>query len=73
MAAATLPAPGTEFGPCPSDPGCAHTDCAASRTQAATPCGICGAPIGYDVRFYNDDERGLVHALCLEASYEGRP
>lgn len=76
MSAGTIPAPGTDLGPCTTTRSrgleltCGHTDCAASRADAATPCGLCGAPIGYETRYYRDDAHGLVHALCLESSYE---
>lgn len=66
MAAATLPAPGSEndLGPC--EPICAHTDCAAIRVMAMTPCRICRKAIGYETRFYQESDRRLVHAACLE-------
>lgn len=74
MAAGRLPAPGTEFGPCivPTPDGkgsdaCGHTDCAATRAEAATICRFCGKEIGYETRFYiESDTRQLVHADCLE-------
>ena len=63
MAAGTISAPGSEYGPCTDD--CAHIDCAASRDTAESPCTMCGHPIGYETRFYAD-RPGWVHALCLE-------
>lgn len=36
MAASTLPAPGTRFGPC--EPQCSHIDCEATRKMAAAIC-----------------------------------
>jgi hypothetical protein len=67
MAAATLPEPGTKFGPCIT---CQHRDCAETRAMAAHPCRLCGQPIGYNTRFYQDptsaDPHVLVHARCLE-------
>lgn len=65
----TLPAPGTELGPC--EGGCAHKDCAATRRDAATPCRICGEPIGYD-RPFHYEEGGAVHHSCLVDEVEGR-
>lgn len=68
MAAAPLPAPGTEYGPC--EPSCAHTDCAETRRMAALPCKHCGDPIGYDRPLFNvtpDDApvwTVLAHATC---------
>lgn len=66
MAAAFISKPGTEYGPCAE--GCNHTDCAASRAMADGVCRLCGKPIGYEVRFYQDPEskESLVHAICLE-------
>ncbi len=72
MAAITVPAPGTEYGPC--EEPCAHRDCAESRHMAAAICRFCERPIGYETRLYNDGASGsydLVHALCLEESVEG--
>ena len=64
MAAVTIPAPGTEFGPCLC-PECGHVDCAESRRQASTLCDICRLPIGYSNRFYQHDEwKVLTHQLC---------
>lgn len=69
MAATTLPAPGSEFGPCVEP--CAHRDCEATREMAAAACVHCSQPIGYDVRFYRVDlthPKGLyAHARCEEA------
>lgn len=67
MAAGTIAAPGTHAGPCEGE--CAHTDCAKTREMAATICGLCQKPIGYDRRFYSDTFMGveaLYHAPCLE-------
>lgn len=66
MAAGILPKPGTELGPC-EDHGCGHTDCAETRRMAAVICRLCGEPVGYERRFY-DDEGRLVHGACLEDS-----
>ena len=70
MAASTIAAPGTEYGPCLPQrtrrravPGgapvvltCAHVDCAESRMLASSVCRLCSDTIGYDVRFYRDPE-----------------
>jgi hypothetical protein len=65
MAAGTLPTLGSTYGPC--EEVCQHTDCAATRTQAASLCTDCGEPIGYDRRFYQaDDWKRLIHAACAE-------
>ena len=64
MAAGMLSKPGSEYGPCAGE--CDHTDCAATRRMAETPCRICKEPIGYDRRFYREDDGSLVHAVCLE-------
>lgn len=68
MAAGTLPQPGSKYGPCLAD--CSHVDCAETRSMAASPCRICGKPIGYETRFYDGHERGLTHAICLELQAE---
>ncbi len=65
MAAGTISKPGDQYGPC-LDENCEHTDCAASRAQAATLCGSCGKPIGYEHLFYQRDNWVvLVHAVCV--------
>jgi len=59
-----LSKPGTEFGPC-VDEDCGHTDCAATRADAAKACDICGKPIEYGVKFYYTNQgTGIEHALC---------
>lgn len=70
MAAGRLPKPGTEFGPC-LDEKCGHIDCNSTRKQAKTECDICGKPIGYETRMYQnpDNPSGVVHADCLEEKY----
>ena len=50
MAATSLRAPGTEFGPC--EDACCHVDCASTRGMAAALCVYCGREIGYETRFY---------------------
>lgn len=68
MAPGTLPLPGSEYlcaGPCN------HIDCAQIRKTAAADCSICKTPIGYGVAFYDDQKRGLCHAICLEVTLEG--
>ena len=63
MAAAALPRPGTEYGPC-AEP-CEHSDCASTRELAETLCVDCGEPIGYDDRFYQlGDWTKLEHLIC---------
>jgi hypothetical protein len=64
MAASTIPAPGTDLGPC-IDEQCGHTDCAASRQQAAALCRWCAKPIGYETRWYTV-VGGQAHAECEE-------
>ena len=63
MAAAILSTPGTLFGPC-AEP-CQHSDCSSIRMIAETLCHFCEKPIGFDTRFYKDND--YVHATCLEA------
>ncbi len=38
--------------------------------MAATLCSDCGRPIRYGVRFYRDEQGGLVHAACFEEAIE---
>jgi len=68
MATSLIARPGTELGPCVSA-DCVHTDCLEMRTIAATSCGLCRKPIGYEARFYEDSEHSFVHATCLEDKY----
>ena len=63
MSAASVPAPGTKYGPCKHD--CAHVDCAASRRQAHDDCIFCGEFIGYEVPWYAMED-GPAHAVCAE-------
>lgn len=67
MAAGSLPAPGSEMGPC-LDENCGHRDCKATREMAAQDCTICGGIIGYNARFFRDNDGGEQHEKCfLEA------
>jgi hypothetical protein len=54
--------------------GQSHSNCAELRWQAASVCRLCSKPIGFEVRMYVDpeDDRVLVHALCLERAAEIR-
>jgi hypothetical protein len=69
MAAGTLPKPGakdyerTELL-CVDD--CKHTDCNYLKTMTKSLCKICQTPIGYDTRYYREDDKQLVHARCVE-------
>ena len=63
MAAGFISEPGTEYGPCAKT--CKHIDCIENRCIAATTCKICGKPIGYRKRFYQERSlMALVHAIC---------
>jgi hypothetical protein len=66
MAAATLPKPGTIYGPCKD--ACKHVDCEQTRSMADTVCAYGDGPIGYDEHFYQT-ERGLAHAACEEDAH----
>lgn len=68
MAASSLAAPGTEYGPC-ADP-CEHTDCAATRAMAARNCIGCAEEIGYDQRFFREDDGSLLHMKCWTPARE---
>ena len=65
-----LSPPGTEFGPCKGT--CEHTDCKATRDQAAGICPFCGGPIGYEHNFYSmtrewiEDYKGRRPIISLE-------
>ena len=63
MAAISIPAPGTKYGPCEKD--CDHPDCAANRKDAALVCVLCGKPIGYDKDCYLSGEHTPCHAVCI--------
>jgi len=78
MAAGMLPPEtGSEFSPCAK---CGHRDCAAIRVTAGSICRHCDEPIGWETRFYNDDDPEIkrrtgtninyVHALCEELAIE---
>lgn len=73
MVASTLPSPGTEFGPCQLKNGnkCTHRDCADRRRMAEAICPYCKLPIGWEQRFYCDEDQ-LMHAACLEDELERR-
>lgn len=71
MAAGSLPAPGTEFGPCENEE-CGHADCRQIRIEAGAICHHCGDAIGYERRFYSTED-GLVHAVCEEEAIDAEP
>jgi len=50
MAAGSLPAIGTEYGPC--EGVCCHSDCMETRRMAESRCSICNEKIGYETSFY---------------------
>jgi hypothetical protein len=60
----------------PKHPGicreCNHLDCATSRALRAKPCAICGKPIAAYAKFYTDDNRQPVHAVCAWDREEAR-
>jgi hypothetical protein len=66
----TIAAPGSECGPC-TEP-CEHTDCAATRKDAETICGLCGEAIGYDTPVYFGADGKHEHARCVWAKQEGK-
>jgi len=68
-----LSPPGTEFGPCKGE--CSHTDCARTRSDAATLCAYCSEPIGYGNKFYDltvEGENRMAHAVCVWKNEEER-
>ncbi len=70
MSFIVLSEPGTQYGPC-AEP-CLHTDCAASRVQAATVCPHCNERLGYDVAITTSPyEKGkMAHLSCIEEFVE---
>jgi len=68
MAAGRLPFPGTKYGPC-STP-CNHKDCKETERMSEQVCKYCSKPIGYEVRFYQMEDKNLVHAVCYEEALE---
>lgn len=67
MAWISIPAPGTEYGPCKGT--CSHTDCEATREMAAAVCHFCNEAIDYQRALFSDpDGPGFVHAVCLMAT-----
>ena len=70
MAAASLPIPGEQYGPC-VDKTCGHKDCKDTRQLASKRCTKCKKSIGYGKRFFQDDNwKKLTHELC---SYDDGP
>lgn len=81
MAAAILPKPGAEHGPCRQS--CNHIDCMQTRAVAGKACVLCERIIGYDRRYYGitgdvwpellpEGARRYAHADCLEDWAEKR-
>lgn len=71
MAAMSLPAPGTEYGPCVT--WCSHDSCMETRQMAATVCRLCVGPIAYNLPCFSDGHRDdLVHAVCLAHEIDTR-
>ena len=68
MASYTLPAPGTDLGPCIEN--CAHIDCAETRKHAAQPCIYCGKPTGYDTDVFFLAGGRQAHADCFYDHYD---
>ena len=62
MAASSLAKPGTKYGPCKGQ--CQHTDCAATREMASRNCVSCAEQIGYDTRFFREEDGSLLHMKC---------
>lgn len=66
-----VPKPGSKYGPCLTP--CHHRDCALSMSTAVSICRLCGKPIGYETRYYRDEQLGSgewVHAYCFEDAVE---
>jgi hypothetical protein len=74
MAAISIPAPGTEYGPCKE--ACKHIDCEANRSDAAALCSLCKDPIGFETPFYVDRFDGppvFKHFKCAIKARKVRP
>ena len=69
MAAITMAEPGSKYGPCLKS--CEHRDCAAARAEACRECSECGAPIGFETRYYGGDKP--IHAVCAMDKLERLP
>jgi len=63
----TIPSPGTKYGHCIDK--CNHFDCNYARKHAASFCYFCGKPIGYDVKYYIDDNGNVAHASCVLSQF----
>ncbi len=76
MAAATLSAPGTEYGPCELGPEgeylCSHNDCAITYGMVNARCPHCGERIDYDNPFFQvgNNVTDLAHAVCVMEQIE---
>ena len=67
MAPGTLPTPGKMdngemIGPCLEE--CIHIDCVMTKKMAASKCANCGEVIGYEVLFFTNPDKSLVHNVC---------
>ncbi len=64
-----LAAPGHQFGPCLNE-NCKHNQCVLYRIDAESLCPLCGNRIGYETRYYREDEQPLIHAGCIDEKQE---
>lgn len=62
MKTTVLHRPGSLLGCCKTD--CHHQACASAKSEAATLCCHCAAPIGYNRPFYHDGNARRAHTLC---------
>jgi len=71
MAAGQIASPGTEYGPCVEM--CEHTDCQANRKIAESNCRVCGKKIGYETRFFQEENWTVfVHLVCFVKEVEAK-
>lgn len=70
MAAGVIPHPGAkdyEGNEVFCIGNCNHKDCQSNRDMAKILCDVCKKPIGFDTRFYQENNyEQLIHAKCIE-------
>lgn len=69
MAWSTVPAEGSQYGPCVEP--CQHRDCAQHRADAQVICSYCHKAVGTDTPVYSG-RFGMIAANCGTACSTGR-
>lgn len=67
MAAGVMPKLGE---PTTCETTCSHSDCMFWRKTIGSPCDSCGRPINAGQRYYQRENKTLVHASCIEGDKE---